>query len=575
MKRMFTLILLAAAGLFSARQVQAQIIFTVNEPAGISGFVSPIGAPDDAFGGELQPGESISGDLAIALTDDPDSLSTYMGCDSIINPVDLVGKIALIHRGSPPDAPGTCFFSNKVWYAQQAGAVGVVICNNLVGDEILDGYGAGGTWAGLDTIPSCMISYNDCVVIKAAIEAGETVNVTFFVPGFQNPGLSYAYHTPKDHIIPLEDIRVTLINTTGSEGNDITFTCDIEDPDGNITTLEKLVEVLPAGADTIVTFDSYTPTVEGTYTGVFTNTLTSDVLTETFIITDKLFATDRGTVTLDAGNQTSFAVANGYRYHYGSLYQTGEIPSIATHVSFGIGNAAEIFTDNPDFDVFTLLVYNGDADDNELLDFATTNASFDDLTAVGLGTYAMTGDEGAQEILTVEVLPTSGGVQFIELDTLGTYYAAFKYDGDPTAASVCPRMVGTGDVNYFAFTTPLVIGNTFFNAGWLGAICVSRLHIDETIDNVKDVVRLDPAKARIFPNPAKDNVNLELNLENLADRVRVDILNFDSKVVGTYELENVRNGVYPFNTEHLASGTYFLSVKTPEGYRSLVFTVVR
>jgi len=573
MKRIFTLFLVAVVGLFAAQLVQAQVVFTINSPGTIAGNVYPIGETSTDFNHIIQIGESVTGDVVVGLTNHPDSLGALMGCDNLINASEVAGKIALVRRGTPTGDPTSCYFSTKVWFAQEAGAIAAIVCNNLPGDEVIGMSGAG-AYLGMDTIPACMISYNDCQTIIAAIEAGNTVNVTFGIPGFLDQAMSYSYHTPQDHIFPLENIRVRLVNVTGAEGNDITFTCAIEDPDGTITTLEEVVEVLPDGGDTTVTFDPYTPTVVGTYTGVFTNTFTSDVVTETFVITEDLFATDRGTPTLDAGNQTSFEEADSYHYHYGSLYQTAGEFSIATHISFGIGNVDSIFTGNPDYDQFTLVLYDGDADDDGELDFAASNASFDDLTAIGLGNYYLTGDETLQDILTVEIFATSGA-EVIELDTFGAYYAVFKYDGDPTTANVCPRMAGTDDVGYFAFVTPLVIGNSFFNGGWLGAVCLSRLHIDETVNNVRDLKALDPAKARVFPNPAKENINLELNLDKVAQNVRVDILNFDGKVVGTYDLENVRKGVFPFNTEMLAGGTYFLSLKTPEGYKSLVFTIAR
>jgi extracellular elastinolytic metalloproteinase len=74
------------------------------------------------------------------------------------------GKIAVIDRG-------TCPFIDKVLVAQQAGAIAAIICNNAPGDPITMG------GSGAVTIPSLMLSLNDCITLKALMSSG-TVMVT-------------------------------------------------------------------------------------------------------------------------------------------------------------------------------------------------------------------------------------------------------------------------------------------------------------------------------------------------------------------------------------------------------------
>jgi predicted aconitase with swiveling domain len=565
MKKLFTLAITAFTMLFFAQQAEAQEHFlTINAPGNIAGEVSPVGSPNADFGGNLVIGEFVTGDLAIALGSDPDPLIANQACDSIINPADVAGKIAIVRRGS-------CAFSDKIWHAQNAGAIAVIICNNEPADVVIN-MAAGGTWPGQDTIPSIMASSVDCAEIFTELAAGNTVNVTISGPKpFYEHVLSYAYHTPQNQIIPMNDIHVNLINATGAEATGVNIACTITDPDGNETVLETTVNVLPDGVDTLVYLPSYTPSALGAYTAVFSNSLTSDVLTDGFVITEDLFATDRGTISTDNNRQDLFEANGLYQYHYGNLYQTGSTPVIATHISFGIGNADTLTTGNPDFDLVTLVLYNGDADNDDTLDLVTP--SFDDLTAIGLGQYFFDGSEGPQDVLTGEIFSTTG-LENILLDTSGAYYAVIKYDGDATTATTCPSFIGSEWVNYDGFTTCLYLGGTFYGGGWADASVLARLHVDETTSSTDNLARLDDTKARIFPNPANQYVNLELQLAEMADQVRVHILNYDSKVVGAFELNNVQEGVFNFNTENLVSGMYFLSVKTPEGYRSLPFMVV-
>ena len=76
------------------------------------------------------------------------------GCSSIT--ANLSGKIALIDRG-------VCTFTTKIRNAQAAGAIGVLVVNNVAGDPI--GMGHDGT-SPFPTIPAAMLSKNDGNSIK-------------------------------------------------------------------------------------------------------------------------------------------------------------------------------------------------------------------------------------------------------------------------------------------------------------------------------------------------------------------------------------------------------------------------
>ncbi len=84
-----------------------------------------------------------------AVTADYTATSPANGCSSISTP--LAGKIALIVRGA-------CTFTTKIRNAQAAGAVGVLIRNNVAGDPIAMGHD--GT-SPFPTIPAAMVSIAD------------------------------------------------------------------------------------------------------------------------------------------------------------------------------------------------------------------------------------------------------------------------------------------------------------------------------------------------------------------------------------------------------------------------------
>ena len=96
------------------------------------------------------------GPIGVSVEDTLVLVDPGTACDPIINTTDIDGQIAVIDRGD-------CTFVSKVQAAQDAGAVAVIICNNVPG--IISMSGTSSTI----TIPSVMVSQADCNTIKAEI----------------------------------------------------------------------------------------------------------------------------------------------------------------------------------------------------------------------------------------------------------------------------------------------------------------------------------------------------------------------------------------------------------------------
>jgi photosystem II stability/assembly factor-like uncharacterized protein len=132
----------------------------VNSPNNILGEYASIPA---GFGGEITTpitANVILADDGVSPNDD--------GCTAFTNGASVSGKIALIKRGS-------CPFVDKVLGAQNAGAIAVIMVNNVDGTPIT----MGGTNTSI-TIPSIMISKSDGAILEA--ELLNTLNVTLNVP---------------------------------------------------------------------------------------------------------------------------------------------------------------------------------------------------------------------------------------------------------------------------------------------------------------------------------------------------------------------------------------------------------
>jgi hypothetical protein len=128
---------------------------TIDPPSSAAGTYQASGAN---FGPALDD-TGVSG--AVVLVNDGSAAPT-LGCNPLVG--FPAGAIALIDRG-------VCTFVQKVNNAQAAGAVAVIVVNNIPGDPI--------TLGGADpnvTIPSVMVSLVDGNTIKAGLPATGTVS---------------------------------------------------------------------------------------------------------------------------------------------------------------------------------------------------------------------------------------------------------------------------------------------------------------------------------------------------------------------------------------------------------------
>lgn len=131
----------------------------VSAPAAIAGVYSDVQTA--SFGPQV-PAAGVSGNVAVA--------SPLEACSALTNAAAISGNIALVDRG-------TCNFSDKVAFAQAAGAIGVLVANNTTGLP-----GMGGTNSSI-TIPSLGITQALGNSLKANLPApGVTLSMA------PNPG---------------------------------------------------------------------------------------------------------------------------------------------------------------------------------------------------------------------------------------------------------------------------------------------------------------------------------------------------------------------------------------------------
>jgi hypothetical protein len=150
----------------------------VNSPVSVSGR-DPVGVAQ--FGAPLST-TPITGTLVAAIdASNASGISTLDGCTALTNAVAITGKIALIDRG-------TCNFNVKVNNAQNAGAIGVVIADNVAEAPAPDMPGVDATIV----IPSVHVIRSDGAALRAAIGTG--VNVSLLIDNVLRQGTDELDH---------------------------------------------------------------------------------------------------------------------------------------------------------------------------------------------------------------------------------------------------------------------------------------------------------------------------------------------------------------------------------------------
>ncbi|MCC6411270.1 MAG: T9SS type A sorting domain-containing protein [Saprospiraceae bacterium] len=485
-------------------------------------------------------------------------------CDPVT--MDLTGKIALIRRG-------VCGFSLKAYRAQQAGAIAVVIINHYA-NAAEDGCYVTGM-SGLDSaaavvIPAIFVCRDVGEVLDAAIKAG-TTEACFSLPRMYEPYTAYHYATPAEQVDSFTNIAVRYVNRSGFDQTNVVVKVDIREPGTTITSLVMPIDVVAADQDTLVMMPGYLATAGiGKYDAVFSNnkyTEPRDTVIGSFEVTEFTYATDNLVIDpLGVGPSNQQFIDANFFIQSGGLCTTNDNPAVATYVTFGLSNVDSVWVPEPGANVIGITIYNADADSDGVFDL---NTSWDDLAAgqIGFGSYEFTGNEGVDSLFSVPVTDFNGNP--LNLDANGAYYVSLFYDGNLAGTGRAVRFSNTTDVNYFDYvgllSTPLYLGSMF--SGWSGAMVIQRLELEgfNPGSSVKPNLLAD-AKISVSPNPAVDQVRVDLNLDQEGQNVAVSLLDFTGQSVRTQVVKNFTNGTQiTLNASDLPSGSYVVWVRTAEG----------
>ena len=122
--------------------------------------------------------------------------------------------------------------------------------------------------------------------------------------------------------------------------------------------------------------------------------------------------------------------------------------------------------------------------------------------------------------------------------------------------------------------TALMTGPSYFSAGFSGNQgMVLRAHMDGFV-GAKDLPVLEANEVSIAPNPATNNVNVALNLNEPAKDVQIGIMDMTGRILEVIKVGATQKENISIDVSNYTPGTYFLTVKTEKAFRPEKFVKV-
>jgi hypothetical protein len=511
--------------------------------------------------------------LANDLTPTADSLM----CD-VAAVGSLTGKIAMLYRGD-------CEFGVKALNAQNAGAIAVIIINNISGSPV----GMGGGAQGLNvTIPVVMVSDVTGALIKEKLMNGETV--VAFIGNKENYyvndiGTASKYiRVAENQAIP----SVLAVNSTefpvnlglyvfnygsalqtGSTVNaEITYNgTSIYNETSNsfdfvaATPTEDSVWVdFPAFSSAAFSAGEYaitytlTPTVTDDYP-------TDNVITTKFVLTDDMISLARldadGLPTIDQGSKPST--------------QTG---SFTTCIHFRNANASRVGAQGIYFGVLKNAA-DGDVIGEEILvqgyqwndQFVDINDAAFGFTALdekGSGSYTF--DADLQDTILYQAFDTpflledNARYLFCATTSATTIFMAYdtqtKYEQNQVLSL---QPVG-----------PIADAGTF-SIGFIGDP-VPAIGVKSYLAAEAGILETNTIEANVYPNPAKDQVIV--SIKGYTGDAVMTVTDLAGKTVMNTTVSTDANGKVKVNTAELNNGMYMINLQMADGTVSKVNVVI-
>jgi len=575
-------ILLSLAIIASAFIANSQVICAGISPASIAGnyafeWADPAGGdwatPDFLVAGTFVQGTLIMVNDGTAGTNPQGNPVSAESCfASPANAYD--GKIAVLYRN-------TCEFGAKAKFAQDAGAIAVIIINR---DP--DAVGMGGGVEGVNvTIPTVMIGSVDGAAIVAEMANGDVVMLLGNKVGTYVNDIGSA---SEDILIaPFAgshagnfdgfELAMMMYNFGSATQSAITATAEITDPSSAIVYSSVVTVPSMATGDTTfiaageaLTFPPFSlPSYAlGTYT--LTYTLEMGVADESDFdnVFTSSFTVNNDVISLASLDASSLPTASTYpsnsttEYQSCMFYTDPNASSLSVEGVYFIPFSDSIVEYPLAGEEFNINFYTVDGAWTDLNDPSLTAFAdiMTDLTLVDFVQYYPVSDA---ENGTAVYAPLNSPIQLVN----DTRYMvciqsfnpqmAFGYDG-------AMDYDGNGWINAMPIS-PVYVDDTWYS-GWVGPSAPS-IGLKTSVVGLNEITEVS---GKAFPNPANDVVTISVDATGNAT---ISVTDVAGKVVMNNDLSLV-NGTADMNIDSLESGMYIFTVVF-EGGETSTFNVVK
>lgn len=557
--RLLSLLLLLCAG-----AAKAQVTVYVQQPSGQEGPLEFTWASD--WGQTPNLNDTANNVTAFACFVDDGSAADSLGCGTLVNAAQLAGKIAVVYRGS-------CEFGVKALNAQNAGAVAVVIINNVAGAPV--GMGAGAQGANV-TIPVVMISQDAGAALRddfanCAVELfiGSQSNFYQYNLGFYKADILVPKYGETNSLIASNSSEFSVLigammHNYGAAAMDNAAVNATVYKEGNLLYDQTSTPgTLNSGDSLYVTLPDFTEA--GGYSGQYTITYTlqggtadefanNNSIAVTLTIGDKInYVPSDGTTQLPQPNLHVVPANNTVGFRSCISFKDANASRLAvTGVWFSASCATDtVLTD----EVMTATLYQW----NDAVTAANTLPTDAGLSALTTGEYIFASNENSVPIFMpfFDVVTLNNDQWY--LACLDSYSGVVRHGWD-------------NSLNYDRLQTItaepngcLRDGTTWYNGftGITGAPSIGLQVIDANTIGMAEHTNTDVTP---FPNPTNDVLRIPLKGYNGAAAMRV--VNSAGATVLEQRTAVGSDGMLTTHLGGLANGTYLFALTFDNGQRT-------
>jgi hypothetical protein len=158
------------------------------------------------------------------------------------------------------------------------------------------------------------------------------------------------------------------------------------------------------------------------------------------------------------------------------------------------------------------------------------------------------------------------------LDAYTQYLVVVKYVrpvGD--TLSVAPRFAFSGDESFISYGT-IVNSDQLYLGGFGGINAVIRLNTNDVLATSTSTTNIiSQSQFNLFPNPAKDLLNVDMNLSETAENATVTMFDINGRIIEQLNYSNVKQQNIQFNVANLSAGFYFVRIQSENGVQTKEF----